>query len=122
MPERSREDLPDADLIGFFDEHGKWATVAGMERKLGDEFETPIRELLESLADIDMMRVRRNDDGEIVTAQLSEFARDLYELPEDADIGRVVGVYKQHGHEIPEELKDEYWEQFPQRVRGGSDA
>ncbi|QLH82433.1 hypothetical protein [Halosimplex pelagicum] len=109
-------------MLGFFDERGKWITVSEVEQELGDELDHPVRESLEGLADIDFLNVRRNDDGEIVTAQLSEFAADLYELPEDADVGRYVGVFQEHGKEIPEDLKDEYWEKFHENVRGGRDA
>jgi len=109
-------------MLGFIDERGKWVTVAEIQQELGDELEYPVRESLEGLVDVDLLNVRRNDDGEIVTVQLSQFAVDLYELPEDADVGRVVGVYKEHDQAVPEELKDEYWEQFQQNVRGGSDA
>lgn len=103
-------------LLGFFDADGKWITVAALEEELGDELDHPVRESLESLAEIGHMNVRRNENGEIVTAQLSEFAVDLYELPEDADIGRVLGVYVEHGKEPPEELREKYVSEFKGRL------
>lgn len=109
-------------MLGFFDERGKWATLTELEEEFGDELDTPVREALEELVKIDFLNVRRDDGGEIVTAQLSEFAADLYRLPEDADVGRVVGVYQEHEKELPEDLKDEYWEKFQQRIREDGDV
>lgn len=102
----------DDDVIGFLSRGGKWATVQELEAEFGDQLDTPIPQLLEELHEIDWLNVTRNDDGEIVTSQLSEFATDLYALPEDADVGRVIGVYKKHDKEIPEDLKDEFWNEF----------
>jgi len=112
----SSDDAGRDGMIGFFNERGKWATVAEIEAEFGDKIDTPAPDALEELNDIDFLNVRRNDDGDIVTAQLSEFAADLYRLPEDADVGRVVGVYQEHDQEIPEELKDEYWSKFQERI------
>lgn len=109
-------------MLGFFDERGKWITVTELEDEFGDELDGSVREALEGLVEIDFLNVRRNDAGDIVTAQLSEFAADLYSVPEDADVGRVVGVYQEHGKEPPEGLKDEYWEKFQQRIQGDQDA
>jgi len=103
-------------VLGFFNERGKWATVAELEQEYGDELENPVREALEGLVEIDFLNVRRDDNGDIVTAQLSEFAADLYRLREDADVGRVIGVYQEYGKEPPEGLKDEYWSEFQKRI------
>lgn len=100
------------ELVGFFDADGKWVTMAEAEQKLGDRLDTDVRTAVEELADIDIMNVRRNPAGEIVTAQLSQFAVDLYELPKDADVDQRVAVYVEHNQEPPEELREEYLEKL----------
>jgi len=77
------------DTIGFFDADGSWVTRQEWEQKFGHKLDHPVPEVWDDLADIDMLRVRRGEDGTPVTAQLTQFAVDLYELPEDADVGRV---------------------------------
>ena len=96
-------------MVGFLDSEGKWVTMT----ELANEFEESkhdIQDAMDELADIDIVRVRRNDDGEPVTAQLSTFAVDLYELPEDAGIDEVAGVYAKHGVEPPMEVREQYVE------------
>jgi len=103
------------DTIGFFDADGSWVTRQEWEQKFGHKLDHPVPEVWGDLADIDMLRVRRGEDGTPVTAQLTQFAVDLYELPEDADVGRVVGVYQKHGKEPPEDLREEYIDQLRER-------
>jgi hypothetical protein len=112
----SRDGTERDGMLGFFNERGKWATVTELQQEYGDKLDGSVREALEELAEIGFLNTRQNDDGEIVTAQLSEFAADLYRLPEDADVGRVIGVYQEHGKEPPEDLKDEYWSKFQERI------
>lgn len=105
-------------MIGFFDSEGGWVTRQGFEDKFGEQLDHPVEEVWSDLEEIGMLRVRRSEDGTPVTAQLSQFAVDLYELPDDADIGRVIGVYQEHGKEPPEGVREEYVESL--RNRGGS--
>lgn len=96
----------------IFDSDGKaWhASRRELEEAMGDEIDEPVREHWEALEEIGMLNVRRNDAGEPVTAQLSQFAVDLFELPEDARIDEHVAVYIDHGKEPPEELREEYFD------------
>lgn len=95
-------------LTGFFDSEGKWMTMAEAEQALGDQLDTDVREAVDELAEIGILRVRRNEDGDPVTAQLSQFAVDLYGLPEDATVDERAAVYVEHRREPPEELREEY--------------
>lgn len=97
------------DMIGFLDSEGKWITMSELAEEF-DESTDEIKEAIDELAEIDIVRVKRNDDGEPVTAQLSPFAVDLYELPEDAPIDEVAGVYAKHGVEPPMEISEQYVE------------
>lgn len=111
--------MTDADqggALGFFDSEGKWVTAAEFEEEMGDEIDTPVRELWEELEEIDMLRVRRNDAGEPVTAQLSQFAVDLFELPEDARVDEEIAVFVEHGKEPPEEMREEYFQRLSDRM------
>lgn len=97
------------DVLGFFDSEGRWVTASEFEQAVGDDLDHPVRELWNELEEIDMLNVRRNDAGEPVTAQLSQFAVDIFELPEDARVDEHVAVYVDHGKEPPEELREEYF-------------
>lgn len=116
---------PQESLSGFTDSNGSWVTATEFEEKCGDELDAPVREVWDALAEKDVLRVRRNDDGEPVTAQLTQFAVDLFELPEDARIDEQVAVYVDHGKEPPEELREAYLERVSEhpgsddRVLGG---
>ena len=92
--------------MGFFDSEGKWATVAEVAREMGFEHENA-RENIDHLADIDILRVRRNPDGEPVTAQLTNFAVDLFEAQETDE---VVAAYVEHGKEPPMDVREQYME------------
>lgn len=96
------------EMVGFFDGEGKWVTVAEVEEALGDRLDVPAREAIEELAAIDILRVQRDDDGEVVTAQLSPFAVDLYELPEDASDEERAAVYADHDKTPPPDLCEAY--------------
>lgn len=106
-------------VLGFIDSQGKWVTATEFEREYGDELDHSVRHCWERLADIGLLNVRRNDDGDPVTAQLSGFAVDLYELPEDASVDEHVAVYVDHGVEPPEDLREEYLEQLEERASAG---
>jgi len=110
------------EMVGFFDGEGKWVTVAEVEEGLGDRLDVPAREAIEELAAIDILRVRRDDDGEVVTAQLSPFAVDLYELPEDTSIEDRAAVYVKHGKTPPEEIREEYIRQLQRKKAGDGEA
>lgn len=99
------------DVVGFWGRDGKWVTKTEVENKLGDQIDASVTEVIESLEDIGLMNVSRNDDGEIIASQLSQFAVDLYDLPEDAPPGRKIGVYFEHDKEPPESVKEEWYEE-----------
>lgn len=92
-------------LLGFMDDHGRWATVDQLEAEFGDQLDNPVRQALERLVEIGMMRVRRNKAGRIVEAQLSPFAADLYAADGDDE---ALAVYIEYGREPPESLREEY--------------
>lgn len=102
-------------VIGFFDTDGKWATISEIEEHFGDDVDTPVPELIEELAEVDMVNVRRDNAGNPVTAQLSEFAVALYELPEDATPSEKLAVYQEHDKEVPEEIEAEWRQEFQER-------
>lgn len=108
-------------LIGFFGRDGKWITITELEEH-GPDVDTPARELVEELVEIDMLRVTRNDDGEPVAAQLTPFAADLYDA-EGTD--GAIAVYMEYGKEPPEDLQEEYLEELhalqeEKRLSGGT--
>lgn len=94
-------------MVGFLDSEGKWVTMT----ELANEFDEPKEEVkknVEELAEINVLRVRRGEGGEPVTAQLSPFAVDLCELPENAPVDEVAAVYVKHGVEPPMEVREKY--------------
>lgn len=106
----------DDGLLGFFDADGKWATVAELEDEFAEHLDSDVRKSLERLADAGILNTRRDDDGEIVTVQLSEFAVDLFEAEDDVEAAL---VYAYHGREPPEDKRNRYSELVQERDLDG---
>lgn len=112
-------------IVGFFDHNGKWAMVETIADHMADDLEIPedketeeyIRELLEHLADIDIINVKRYKDGRIAMSQLSQFAVDLYELPHDATLSDRIAIYQKHGQDPPQDLKERYRDNLREKIR-----
>lgn len=114
------EDASDeSKLSGFLDSDGKWVTLTELSESSPDIDAERVEECVEGLVEDDIVRAKRNDDGDVVTLQLTPFATDLYALPDDASADEAIAVYVEHGKEPPECLREEYLERMKERAVEG---